>query len=733
MKWHRFQRRHRRIAGVLVAAILTTNLLVLSSTAQVPSPTANPAPSAPTSTSTSDAKTDGAAAKPSSITDTEYISVKIDANGAPVDVNVKEWYRVRNDKGASVRIVDPGVLAGVRSLGGGRPSVREDAMSMQVGVPTNEPGCRGGCGYKDIYFTGEPIPAEGGTYRTATGPHGLPIEISIRYYIGDPGSNEASQQVNARKFTEHRGPFKLVITVRNNTKRTQEVTYNDVQTKKAMTGIAEVYQPFVVRIPEIELPDSHYDSLRSNGIIGRRGRASVVSWNLNLAPPDYPGAQDAILEGRSSAPSIPSISVIAQPIYPEPVAEALSSSGQQFQKGRRSFNYDVLNLFRENLVALGGLFAVLDDSFSNLALPLIGPEKGNRDSGSFTHANLLWGMWTVAKGTEQLSRAMDDLTYSIQLARDGIKGQIATFQLLRAFLGKSTDTPVLASQAGGTPCVPFATCTPEETEGQVNTLLSESVWANLKDLEVTLGSPTSPSVPGSAGDPRPYLPEAPASLATNGALAITIIKIKLAILEHNFYCLQYEDHTNDCSTILGITNKPGATGWDKFSFVKFPFGQLEVEKGLRAIETEGTAQIQAALGNKIQPNSFVWGAKTLVEGIEALIDSFHQLGATWRYVSDSITNFGIFGVDTSKSILQLDINAIDIQTATRAAAVRRALDNDTFFGKPAGSQGQLVLSYSTDPPPPVERTGTQNVAIGFAVLSLLSVGALFARFRLFWL
>lgn len=735
--------------GLLISIILIGNFLVLTSSAQDLALPSGPTPSgagqtpsgatnspsnvppAVTGTATSTAGT--SLGKPKSITDTEYLSVKIDANGKPLDVDVKEWYRVRSEKGGSIAVNDPGVMTDVRGLSGIRPRVGSSNMAMNVGVTK-------AAGFKDIYISGKPKRAEGGTFQTADGPRGLPLSVKIRYFTGEPGNDEASTEVNAREFSRHVGPFKLVITVKNETKRTQELHYNDIQTKKDATGIGEVSTPFSVRIPDLVLPDADYDGLRTNGVVARRGDATSIGWTLYLAPPDYPSEQNAIVQGRMRHAAIPKIDVIGQPIYPEPVAEALSSSEQQFQKGRRSFYFDVFNLFRESLIALGGLFSVLDDSFSNLALPLIGPEKGNRDSGSFTHANLLWGVWTIAKGTEQLSRAMNDLSYTVQLARDGLKGQIATFQLLRAFLGKSTDSPVLAAQTGGVPCVPgpiaipgTPICSPAQTEAQVNTILSESMWANIKDLEITLGAPTSAAAAGGPNDPRPYLPEAPASLATNGALLITILKIKMAILEHNFYCLQYEDHTNDCSTILGITNKPGATGWDKFQFVKFPFGQLEVDKGLRSIETEGTNQVEAALGNKIAPNSFVWGAKTIVEGVESLVDSFHQLGATWRYVADSIQNFGIFGVETSRSILQLDVNAIDLQTAARAAAARRALESATFLGKPKGSQGQLVLAFSTDPEK-VEKTSAKTKAmIGVALFALLSVGLLFARFKFYWL
>ncbi len=711
----------RRTLAVAGLGLLFANLLIFEAPAQTPTSTVAPATTPPTSTVNTPA-----APKAESVTDTEYISVTIDANGKPMDVNVKEWYRVRSAKGKDAHIEDPGVLDKLKGLFGSRkPRVKDGMMTLDVGVSD--------IGHADVYFAGKPKGAPGSTWVTADGPKALPIGVKVRYYTGEPGSEEAAKQVNAREFASHHGPFKLVITVSNNTKKTEEVKFTDVATKKEVTGIAEVFTPFNVKIPDLVLPDADFDGIRTNGALGRKGNSSVINWNLYLAPPDYPADQNAIVEGRANGPDIPKIDVIAQPVYPEPVAEALTSAGTQFQKGRRSFYFDVLNLLRENLIALGGLFSVLDDSFANLALPLIGPEKGNRDSGSFTDANLLWGVWTIAKGTEQLQRAVQDLDYAVQLARDAMKGQIATTQTLRLLIGKSTDTGVFATSSPATPpCVPI--CTPTQLEnfvlGRVDQLLGESIWANLKDMEYLLGGTDT------ATDPKPYLPEAPSSKITTNpgaAVVMSVIKLKIAILEHDMYCLVYENHENECSSILGLTNKPNAQGWDKFAFVKFPFGQIEIEKGLRSIEVEGTEQIQAALGNKIAPNSFIWGTKTIVEGVEGLVDSFHQLGATWRFIADSVQNFGIFGIETSRSILQLDINAIDIETAAKAAANKRALEAATFFGKPKGAQGQLVLAFSTDPEPVTSRTTRQKVITGVAVFSLLSVALAFARFRLFWL
>ncbi len=706
----------RRTLAVAGLGLLFANLLIFEAPAQTPTSTVAPA-TTPTSTVNTPA-----GPKAESITDTEYISVTIDANGKPMDVNVKEWYRVRSAKGKDAHIEDPGVLDKLKGLFGSRkPRVKDGMMTLDVGVSD--------IGHADVYFAGKPKGAPGSTWVTADGPKALPIGVKIRYYTGEPGSEEAAKQVNAREFASHHGPFKRVITVSNNTKKTEEVKFTDVATKKEVTGIAEVFTPFNVKIPDLVLPDADFDGIRTSGALGRKGNSSVINWNLYLAPPDYPAEQNAIVEGRINGPEIPKIDVIAQPVYPEPVAEALTSAGTQFQKGRRSFYFDVLNLLRENLIALGGLFSVLDDSFANLALPLIGPEKGNRDSGSFTDANLLWGVWTVAKGTEQLQRAVQDLDYAVQLARDAMKGQIATTQTLRLLIGKSTDKGLFANQQ---PC-PLIGCgipTQAQVAGSVDALLAESIWANLKDLEYTLGGFET------ANDPKAYLPEAPGSASlTNpsAAVVLSIVKLKIAILEHDMYCLVYENHENECSSILGVTNKPNAKGWDKYAFVKFPFGQIEIEKGLRAIEVEGTEQIQAALGNKIAPNSFIWGTKTIVEGVEGLVDSFHQLGATWRFIADSVQNFGIFGIETSRSILQLDINAIDIETAAKAAANKRALEAATFFGKPKGAQGQLVLAFSTDPEPVTSRTTGQKVVTGIAVFSLLSVALAFARFRLFWL
>jgi hypothetical protein len=126
--------------------------------------------------------------------------------------------------------------------------------------------------------------------------------------------------------------------------------------------------------------------------------------------------------------------------------------------------------------------------------------------------------------------------------------------------------------------------------------------------------------------------------------------------------------------------------------------------------------------------------------MESLSDSFHQLGSTWRYLADSIQNFGIFGVETAQNTLQLDINEIDLKSAQRAATASRVSGETptTFMGSPESSKDipvdtQFVLVFTTEDAgltvsSPLSSTGGK-VAVGLAFLLLIATLLAFARFR----
>jgi hypothetical protein len=224
---------------------------------------------------------------------------------------------------------------------------------------------------------------------------------------------------------------------------------------------------------------------------------------------------------------------------------------------------------------------------------------------------------------------------------------------------------------------------------------------------------------------------------------LSIIRLKLALFEQNLTALQKEDHSNQLATFTGVTNTAESTlanDWRKFTTITFPFGMEELEDGLYHLKVDGIDLVQQALGTPDQPNSIIWAMHVLTDGMESLSDSFHQLGSTWRYLADSVQNFGIFGVETAQNTLQLDINEIDLKSAQRAAVASRVSGETptTFMGSPQTSKDvpvdtQFVLVFSTEPPSrtiasPLSSTAGK-VAVGLAFLMLILTLLAFARFR----
>ena len=720
-------------------------LLPEAARSQSPSPTGSPSATGSPSPGASGSPSPGASASPSGsptpkpveaekpgrTTDTEYLKIHIDQNGTPTAAWLKDWIRLR---GSGTRLVsDPAAFASVKYLSGTPGGTSKDgALNWNVGI--------GKSGFRDLYYEGR-LQKNGDYWMTSDGLKQLPINVAVRYFKGDEGSEE---EVTAADLTSVTEPtrFKIVITLTNMTKTEQEVAYTDIQTKRQVVATAPVYTPYVARVVDLTFPDGDYDQVRSDGEMTRNGSTTVVNWTDNLVPPDFPAAQDSIVTGIiAKGASIPKITVVAQPVFPPLNADALTSTGIQFQRGRRSFFYDVFGLFRENLIALTGLFGLLHDAFGNLAIPILGPDKGNREAGSFDKPNQLWALWTLAKGLEQADRALNVIQNAVELSRDATKGELATLQQLRLFVGFSTD-PAIA-----------AVLTQNLSDLSANAVLFNSIWSDLKSVAEACGATT-----GFPADTTPYFPSAPAivtPLCPAAAVPLNLAYLKLGIVEHDLHAIQKENHNLDTANLAGLAPLPAASGsdcadpespagqcpgnYDKYNFIKFPFGMEELERGLYTLKTKGFDPLQAALGNKDTPNSLIWAMHVLTQGAEAQVDSFHQLGATWRFLADSIQNFAIFGVETARNTLQWDINAIDINTAQKAAAVQRAKDMATFMGRPTDPDkkpavGQLVLTFSTadlTEHPMATDTGFGKFSVILACAAILSVLFGFARFRWF--
>jgi hypothetical protein len=734
---------------VLILAILALALpsATAQSPTQSPTPTSEPTGSesaSPTGSPTGEASpTDAAspsptgspsaapeAAAPDVTTDTEYLKVRIDDQGRPEAAWLKDWIRLRGSGNRTV--VDPGTFANVSFLKG-TPGARQTDLGLtwDVGI--------GGGGYTDLYYEGR-LQQAGDYFVTPAGLKPLPINVRISYFTGEEGSESpatALELEGADKATS----FKIAITLTNMTRQEQEVSYNDIQTGKTVTAVAPVWTPYVARVVDLRFPDGSFDKIKSDGDLTRDGSETVVNWTKFLVPPDFPAEQTAVVSGViAKGAKLPEFKIVSQPVFPPLDAEALTSKGIQFERGRRNFFYDVFGLFRENLVALTGLFGLLHDSFANLSIPLLGPEKGNRERGSFDKPNQLWALWTLTKGIEQLDRAFNVFQSTSELLRDALKGSLATLTQLRAFVGYSTDESLV----------------PPPSSGDVAAALLGSIWTDLKTIANVCGD-----VDWSL-DSRPYFPEAPlmsCPAAPQLATSLNLIFLKLALVEHDLHSVQKENHTIDTGLLAGLAGTPWATGnpvcstaggkdnpggqqcksYNKYTFIKFPFGLEEIERGLYTLKTQGFEPLQAAIGNPDMPNSIIFALHTLTEGTEAQIDAFHQLGATWRYIADSIQNFAIFGIETARNILQWDINGIDIDTAVKAASVARAKEMATFMGMPAGAEvksvlGQVVLTFGSNIGP--ERShATDSVAgklsVVLALAMLLVVLGIYARFKWF--
>ncbi|TMK15867.1 MAG: hypothetical protein E6G68_10485 [Actinobacteria bacterium] len=183
---------------------------------------------------------------------------------------------------------DPATFASVQYLSGTPGAIdKGGALNWNVGI--------GKAGFRDLYYEGR-LQQQGDYWLTPDGLKPLPVDVQVRYFKGEEGSEE---EVAPADLTSVSDPtrFKIVITLTNMTKSEEEVAYTDIQTKKQVVAVAPVYTPYVARVVDLTFPDGDYDQIHSDGDMTRNGRDTVVNWSHNLVPPDFPASQDSIVTG----------------------------------------------------------------------------------------------------------------------------------------------------------------------------------------------------------------------------------------------------------------------------------------------------------------------------------------------------------------------------------------------------------------------------------------------------
>ena len=116
------------------------------------------------------------------------------------------------------------------------------------------------------------LPLTDGLVRTSDGMKALPVVVRTHYFLD-------GQEVTAKEISGKSGDFRVEWNVINRTQRTEDVNYTDSSTGAQKTITAATFVPFTVELSGLELPDSAFDNVTSNGVLGRNGanNASTAS------------------------------------------------------------------------------------------------------------------------------------------------------------------------------------------------------------------------------------------------------------------------------------------------------------------------------------------------------------------------------------------------------------------------------------------------------------------------
>ena len=185
---------------------------------------------------------------------------------------------------------------------------RLDSSGFQTAVTLNEfTRTYDGSGSSDAAHASS-LPLKNGLVSVGGNQRALPIVVRTHYFLD-------GVETTPREMAGKSGAFRVEWVVTNRTQRTETVTYTDSTTGAEQTVTAATVVPFTVALTDLDLPDTVFDALTSNGIVARSDddKSTALSWTAVLAPPVFPGSAVFEVEGRTSSFKLPGAVIVATP------------------------------------------------------------------------------------------------------------------------------------------------------------------------------------------------------------------------------------------------------------------------------------------------------------------------------------------------------------------------------------------------------------------------------------
>lgn len=274
----------------------------------------------------------------------------------------------------------------------------------------------------------------------------LPISVRTHFFLD-------GREVSAREIAGKAGDFRVEWRVTNRTQRTERITYTDSTTGEQRTVTAATVVPFTVELSHLNLPDSTFDSIVSNGVTARSSDNSATSltWTAVLAPPVFPGTTTFEVEGRTSAFKLPAADIVAMPgvsgAMPAAARDAAEKGGATTATLRgyvTQFGDGFAQLGNGLGQIKGGVDQILDGVDGELRTGLKSPTFNrslyNEDS---TLANnqpgLVQGLEILADGLGSLSKGVAQVRGGLKSGSNASPGISEGLAQLLAGLGNGTE------------------------------------------------------------------------------------------------------------------------------------------------------------------------------------------------------------------------------------------------------------------------------------------------------
>lgn len=588
-------------------------------------------------------------------------------------------------------------LSSVRNLyGKEKISVKDNKLSVNLEMGNDN-------GYGDIYYMSDLDKSEISKAR-------MPVSVKVSYYLD-------GQKMEPAKMAGKSGHLKIVTELENLTGAKKSLDYKNSKGEMVKTE-TEIFTPYVVSLSGWEFDNKLFSHVVAPGVSGKSAEGvvvdvqgkSTVSWSVPLIPPAYPVVQYTTLEADGKDIALPSFKIAVVPILPTTSAE------------------DTLGSVQSSLSQLYGAFAQIEDGVGT-------PTKD---------ATLLFGLTSLKGGLGELSGGIASLGDKVKQLVVGVSNpsfKAATFDATKGVdgsgnkpgvreavkMGKAAlDTQVIPAMEGQKQVLTGLEATMGKLgTGPIQPAAATSLYNDTAYLKGTLGKLLDGSPYATAVNDvfdKAMLPKLEASnkiiaeamipkLEASGKIVGEAITPKIMAVGTNLTVLK---SGGSLITATGPVSFPASinTVEQGIKSLSGARGQTDaglslISAGIGPIDTNGQAakvMVNGKPGTLLYALSYFKSSldQQVLPGLDQLVAGSSKIGA---------------GSGQAKAGISAGLDKMLTAPAIVSALKNNTAQEDSFLGKPAGSQATVAYIFQT---PQVSSQGTvMNYGFGAIVIVLI--------------